>query len=796
MYISFRKVWRDLWNNKGRTLLVVLSIAVGVLAVGMITASNTLIIRQMVASQTASQPSNIMIYLGGAIDDATVKSLARLPGVTAAEGLSNLGLRWKPTLDAPWQSASLIAHNDYEHQRFDLLTLRAGRWPGNGSVAVEWDQAAPYGVPAVGGTIYFEVNNRPKAVTLVGTVRDPQQFPPPFGDSPAFYVTRNQMVLMGGTGNFTELKLSIPNYTKAAAQQVADLAEQRLKKLGLRVGTVVLQDPQRHPVQDIMDGVALVLVVMAVLSLGLSTILVVNTINAVIAQQIPQIGIMKTIGGLSPQISTIYLAGVGVYGLLSLAIAVPLGALGANALASWILSILNVPTAPFEVLQRSLLFQLGAGLLTPLLAGFYPVLQGVSISVREALNAYGLGQGRYGSRLLDRLFGSLRRLPRMVLLALRNTFRRPGRVALTQVTLVAAGAIFMMVISTHYSFNETILQIYRGFGYDVALGFDQPQRLDKIVPMIESRPGVARVEMWEFMGGKARVPGSSGPGADHDIALRAIPSDTQLFSPVLTGGRNLLPADGHALLLNQRLARDMNLGLGDSIVIDLGDAGKSTWVIVGLIFDLAGRNQNTAYLYRDVLNTDISQVGRATVAEIRGTVKTLAAQSAMEQDFRDYFQAQHVGLSFSDTAIKSFNQANAQFSILTTLLLIMTFLIAVVGSFGLSGTLSINVLERRREIGVMRAVGASSADVSFIFVGEGLLLGLLSWVIAVPISLLAGRYFVEALGTVINFPAVYHYSPTGLWIWLAIVFTLSLLASWLPARRATRISVRESLAYE
>jgi putative ABC transport system permease protein len=796
MSISFRKVWRDLWNNKGRTLLVVLSIAVGVLAVGMITASNTLIIRQMVASQQASQPSNIMLFVGPPIDDATVKSMARLPGVSAAEGLSSLSLRWKPALDAAWQPATVIALNDYTHQTFDLVGLRAGRWPGSGTVDIEWDQAAPYGVPALGGTVYFEVNNRPKPLTLAGTVRDPQQFPPPFGDSPAFYVTRDQLVLLGASLNFTELKLSIPQYSKPVAQQVADLAQTRLKKLGVRTGTAVLQDPQRHPVQDIMDGVALVLVVMAVLSLGLSTILVINTINAVIAQQIPQIGIMKTIGGLSPQISTIYLAGVAVYGLISLALAVPLGALGANAMTGWILSILNIPTPPFVVLRASLLYQLGAGLLTPLLAGFYPVLQGVGISVREALNANGLGQSGYGARLIDRIFGSLRRVPRMALLALRNTFRRPGRVALTQVTLVAAGAIFMMVLSTHYSFNETILQIYRGFGYDVILGFDQPQRLDKIEPMIAARPGVARVEMWEFLGGKARVPGSSGPGADHDIALRAIPADTQLFSPVLTAGRNLVPADGHALLLNQKLARDMGLGLGDAVVVDLGDSGKSTWTIVGLIFDLAGRDQDTAYLYRDVLNTDINQVGRATVAEVQGTVKTLDAQLAMEQDFRDYFQAQHVGLSFSDTAIKNFNQANAQFSILTTLLLIMTFLIAVVGSFGLSGTLSINVLERRREIGVMRAVGASSADVSFIFVGEGLLLGLLSWVLAVPISLLAGRYFVQALGTVINFPAVYHYSPTGLWIWLAIVATLSLLASYLPARRATRISVRESLAYE
>jgi putative ABC transport system permease protein len=177
-------------------------------------------------------------------------------------------------------------------------------------------------------------------------------------------------------------------------------------------------------------------------------------------------------------------------------------------------------------------------------------------------------------------------------------------------------------------------------------------------------------------------------------------------------------------------------------------------------------------------------------------LSTLAAQSAMENDLRDYFQSLGIGVGFTDTATENQEQSNAQFSILTTLLLIMTFLIAVVGSFGLSGTLSINVLERRREIGVMRAVGASSADVGFIFVGEGLLLGALSWAQAVPLSLLAGRYFVDAIGQVIDFPVVYHYSVAGIWIWLAIVVVLSLVASWLPARRATQISVRESLAYE
>jgi putative ABC transport system permease protein len=96
----------------------------------------------------------------------------------------------------------------------------------------------------------------------------------------------------------------------------------------------------------------------------------------------------------------------------------------------------------------------------------------------------------------------------------------------------------------------------------------------------------------------------------------------------------------------------------------------------------------------------------------------------------------------------------------------------------------------------MRAVGASSGDVAFIFAGEGLLLGLLSWIVAVPLGLFGAQFFVEALGRAIAFPFFYRLSFSGAVTWLVIIVALSLLASWLPARRATQISVRESLAYE
>jgi len=206
-------------------------------------------------------------------------------------------------------------------------------------------------------------------------------------------------------------------------------------------------------------------------------------------------------------------------------------------------------------------------------------------------------------------------------------------------------------------------------------------------------------------------------------------------------------------------------------------------------------DQATAYVHLDTFNAELNQIGRAGVVEIRSSV-TAAGQEILAKELRDFLDAKGLKVGFTDTAARDQEQANAQFGILTTLLMIMTFLMAVVGSFGLSGTLSINVLERRREIGVMRAVGASSGDVAYVFMSEGLLLGILSWAQAVPLSMLGAQFFVDALSTALNFPFFYRYSYSGMWMWLGIILALSVVASWVPAHRATQISVQESLAYE
>jgi putative ABC transport system permease protein len=142
------------------------------------------------------------------------------------------------------------------------------------------------------------------------------------------------------------------------------------------------------------------------------------------------------------------------------------------------------------------------------------------------------------------------------------------------------------------------------------------------------------------------------------------------------------------------------------------------------------------------------------------------------------------------------SQLGFQFSTVTSMLMGLSIIVAVVGGIALMGALSIAVVERTKEIGVLRAVGARSRTIMGIFMMEGLLQGLLSWAIAVPLSLLVSPLIARSLGLAMFGATLdYRYAWSAVAVWLVLILVISAVASILPARGATRISVRDSLAY-
>jgi putative ABC transport system permease protein len=181
------------------------------------------------------------------------------------------------------------------------------------------------------------------------------------------------------------------------------------------------------------------------------------------------------------------------------------------------------------------------------------------------------------------------------------------------------------------------------------------------------------------------------------------------------------------------------------------------------------------------------------VTEQRGT----AAQTQVANLADDSLRASGLPVAHIVTEADLRVGTEGAFDILVILLLVVGGLLVIVGSLGLMGAMSLNVIERTREIGVMRAIGASNGALARIVIIEGLVVGLLSWLLggllAIPLSwglsYAIGVAFVQA-------PLAYAFSAIGLLMWLVLVVVLSVLASVLPARGAWRLSVREVLAYE
>jgi putative ABC transport system permease protein len=154
-------------------------------------------------------------------------------------------------------------------------------------------------------------------------------------------------------------------------------------------------------------------------------------------------------------------------------------------------------------------------------------------------------------------------------------------------------------------------------------------------------------------------------------------------------------------------------------------------------------------------------------------------------------------------ALGSATKSDGRYSFDQHMLMIYVFLIVMsailvgVGGLGLVTTMSLNVLERRREMGVMRAIGATPGLVCRIMAAEGCVIGLMSWaasgMIAWPVSRVMGNVLVNRMFT--N-GLDFAFETSGLWIWLAVCLVLGVFASVLPAWQASRRPVREAIGYE
>lgn len=796
----WHKVLSDLWSNKVRSLLVIASIAVGLFAVGMISTVHAWLTDAMRNGYPAVNPANIQVRSVG-FDLDFVDRVHHLPGVKEAEGVAVVDLRLRTSFDK-LIPISIKAIPNIRHMDINRLELMEGVWPpADREIVIETNKMADTGAK-LGDMLTIRLpSGKLRSMKVVGVVHDLTIGSGGIGGG--FFLAPMQGYITYNTLDWLEQPEMLNQLFVTVTDQpdnltyIRDVSSRVMKEFDNN-GWVTLSSAERlstdHPNATYLDAISGVLFMLGLLVVFLSGFLITNTLSALLNQQIQQVGVMKTIGASRGQISGVYMVLVLVYSLLALAIAIPLSNQAAWLELEFLSRQINFNMPPFSNVSRSLILQFVIALIVPQIAGAIPILQGTRITIQQALS--GVSAATIENRgALYRWLSRIRGLSRPLLISLRNTFRRRVRLILTLITLILGGAIFIATFNVRGSLDNYIMRLGKYFIADVNLTLDRPHRTEEMQQIMMQVPGVVAVEGWSAARAELVVNGMVG----ESVQLQAPPADSHLIEPMIRSGRWIQPGDQNAIVLSELFSeRYPELKIGDTLTLKVN--GEDTdWVVVGF-FQFAGKSGGLfAYTNFDYLARITGALGKSSMYRVVAGdgLHTLEQQEELGRRLESHLN--DLGYQVSDVraGLSLQTSTSGGLNTLTTFLLIMALLMAVVGSIGLMGTMSLNVMERTREIGVMRAIGATDRMIIKLVIVEGMFIGLASWLLACVAAYPISKILSDVISMAIfSTPIAFTFTPTGILIWLGLVLILSILASVLPARNAARLTIREVLSYE
>lgn len=772
----WRKVLRDAWLHRGRLALAVLAIALALAAAGALLATWALVGRATRDGYRASLPVSATLAIAP-LDAGFVARVRTLPGVAAARARRTLALPLR--IDGTTRQALLFAPDDFAQRELAQLVPDGGAWPPpDGTIVVE-RSSVEFAGARVGESARARTGDGEAALRISGHVRDVSVAPGWMEHVVYAFATPATLARLdaGRVRDELQLRVADADADRDAVRRVAAAVRALAMREGRTVGRIDVPVPGEHIHAAQMNSLLLVQGAFAALALLFAAFLAANLLTALFARQVREIGVMKAIGASDGQVAALGVAQALVPGVLATALALPIALLAGRRYAALKGELLNFPmdTVALPVWVPVLL--IGLGLLLPLAAAVLPLRRVARLGVAAALRDAGVASD--SGSIVRRL--SLPGLPRPLLIALNNAFRRRTRLALTLLALAAGGAVQLASASVRDSVLASIDELFAAQSFDLTLGLVEAQDAATLVAAA-AIPGVARAEAW----GRARATVRRADGTPGDeLTLLALPADTTLVATRVLAGRWLGGRD--ELVVSRRAAGDApGLVPGARVQLEV-DGGVREFTVVGLV---DGGVQALAY-------TSFDTGAKAGILAIATTTHDEASELELIARLRGALSAAGIAVSGSQRRAENRRVIEDHMLLVVDFLAAMGWIMLAVGAMGLASSMSLAVLERSREIGVLRAIGAPHAAVFGLVQAEGLVIALLAWLLAIPASIPASVAMAQAFGRIM-FAVPLRFAPDGTAVlaWLAASLGIAFLASALPALRALRVPAARALAWE
>jgi ABC-type lipoprotein release transport system permease subunit len=811
---KFKKSIADVTRRKGRTLMVVLGIFIGVCGlVGINVTQDTLFsaVAFTIGNQT-NQPDVVMNV--DKLDPALLPALRSVENAKVVQYETDFYTLWRVSKAPGYTSMKIVSYPDLQDAPLIPFELVSGRYPDAGEIVMEYADTALQSF-SVGDLVSVDTVRGTAQLRVVGLART-SGINPATTDKAQGYMSADGIEQLAAFTDpnhpnrptrlrFISVKLGDVRQSSATATALQHI----LSDHGVTVLATGFPTLSSQPL-DQMNGVFALLLILVGIALLISFLLIASAVATLIIEETPIVGTMKAMGGTRRALVRGYLVTVGIYATLATVPGVLLGILGGYQLAAILAAGVPLALGPFAVQPQTILLGLLVGFGVPLVAALVPLWNGTRITVRDALSAYGVsmstGQGNavggrgwrgWPARLAQRLTW----VSQTVWLGLRGLFRKPWRVALTVLTLTLAGTCFLVVQTAATSVNTTVRAAYAHLDADIEVDAGPQTSYRDLSSQLRALPNVGQIERY----------GVSGANSQWGrLALWGIEPATRLYHYQLTGGRWMWPGESDIVLLSDDAAQRTGLHPGSTLEVTNASGRTATWVIIGTVkqqLDSLGQigaavvPVETAYRFQGVPSSVVADTAQRLM--IRTQDRSPEAVDQLTFRIGDLARA---GV-MDGTVDKGGGIANVfllrgeaerhqrQWLPIYLLLYGLALVVGAAAIVGLANERTASVLERQREIGLLRAMGAGAWRVTQVFWVEGLALGGIAWCIGALLGLPLAYLFLQVFGRLVA-PADLVVDPVSFLVMLVAIALVTTLASVLPAQHAARTPIKDMLHYE
>lgn len=790
-----KKTIRDLFQDKYRMTMTLLAIIIGTTIFGMILFSYVIVNREIDTVFEATYPSSANLTISK-VDEELIELTESYADITEFEVKGQYPLRMQAA-EGEWKTLTLMVYEDYTAQKLNrIFSIEGSFVPQKGEILIERD-ALGVGNTGMNQAITIELlDGSIKNLEVTGIVNDLTVHPASMHNVVYGYVSVETLKEWGLPLNRIDIKTAGDPYNRESILNITNAYIKELEAKGYSVNSIdISQTPGESIHKGEYAGILFILQVCSVILFIFGCTIMSSLLSTILQGQVKQIGVLKSIGACTQNIRGSYLFASALIVVINFMISMPLAILGGGKLAALFMRLGNMDILSAAVPMPIYIGFAATILLMPMIVVCFPINKGIRITVKEALNNYGTTQKVKPA--VNRFFdlGVIKKLSRPVIMSLKNAVSRKGRFITNLATLTFGGSMFVAIIICMFAIKGELNKSFSAVKYDYEAITNQYVTSKTVNEVAGNIEGVEICEDWSVCSGKLQyADGRLG----NQYTLYGVPDDTVSYEPQVMEGRWLESQDTNEIVMNYKFyISEPAYKVGDMINLEIGGEIQS-FKIVGTVKEIGG---SPCYVNKQGLDTLIPQEARQNSIRMQTTAAELAEDSATEKynEIEAKLREGNIKLFQTETKIDKYDILNSHYMNTLISFLVGATMLVIVSAIGLASTMSIQVAERRKEIGIMKAMGATKKQIRRIVTAESTFIASTSWIISIgtgiPVTLI-GAYFLGKVTIKLPILPGANYFILPYFIWLAVTLFVGYSASKKSAKRASEYSIKEALSFE